>query len=123
MENLACDLNALSTDELKQSLKDSVALFQTIDHILPLEEGYAIQFVDSDTLIPDLAKLMSVNRYCCPFIRQELLVETHRGDIWLHLTGSKGVKEFIAADLAAIIPPSKVHLLQRDNATVVENPS
>lgn len=115
MDNLARNLNVLSTDELKQSLKDSVALFETIAHILPIEEGYALQFVESDTLIPALAKLMRVNRYCCPFIRQELQVEPHHGAIWLHLTGSTGVKEFIAADLAAIIPASKTHLLQRDN--------
>lgn len=57
--------------------------------------GYALRFDPEESLIPEIATLIDLERRCCPFLRFGLSVEPADGPVWLELTGPGGTKEFL----------------------------
>ena len=49
------------------------------------------------TWIGRIAEWIGLERACCPFLRFALDVEPNIGAVWLRLTGTARVKEFIGA--------------------------
>lgn len=101
---IACNLSALVTKAQKDSLEKAVQVFKSAVEIRELQNGYAIRFEESKDLFTLLAKLLETNRICCPFLQQKLVVKPEKGGIWLQLTGGEGVKEYMAIDLAGLVP-------------------
>jgi hypothetical protein len=66
-----------------------------------LEDGYAYRFPLDPTWVATLAKLITVERECCPFLRFSLRLEPAGGPIWLELTGPPGTKDFLNSILSA----------------------
>lgn len=60
-----------------------------------LEDGYAYRFPSDVSWLVTLAKLITVERECCPFVRFTLRLEPAEGPIWLELTGPPGTKDFL----------------------------
>ena len=62
-----------------------------------LAAGYAYRFPSETTWVAELAKLIAVERECCPFLQFNLRVEPADGPIWLELTGPEGTKDFLGS--------------------------
>jgi hypothetical protein len=65
-----------------------------------LTDGWALRFAPDPGRIPELARVMELERVCCPFLRFRLTVEPGHGAVWLELTGPAGSREFLAELLA-----------------------
>ena len=64
-----------------------------------LRNGYAFKFSGSDDIIDELTAFIKTERECCDFFTFSLSVSGDKSEAWLSLTGEKGVKDFIAAEL------------------------
>lgn len=65
-----------------------------------LEDGYALRFPGEACWVEDLARLVVMERACCPFLRLELVAEPEEGPVWLRLRGPEGTKAFLARSFA-----------------------
>lgn len=61
--------------------------------------GYSFSFPASS--FDALARFVSNERRCCPFLSFELTVEPADGDLRIKLTGPEGTREFLNAELCA----------------------
>jgi CHASE1-domain containing sensor protein len=96
---LACNLHAL-TPEQQQERAELAQLIRAQTQVLQeLPDGYAFRLPSSSTLFLELAEFVQLERHCCPFFNFQLELEANEGPIWLRMTGPKGVKEFIRAEL------------------------
>jgi hypothetical protein len=62
-----------------------------------LVDGYAVHF--PSTAFDQLAKFVSNERRCCPAIRFELEVQPAGEPIILRMSGPKGARDFLKAEL------------------------
>jgi len=62
-------------------------------------EGYAFRF-DADAF-DDLARWVTNERRCCPFLSFALELAPDGGPLWLRLTGPAGTRAFLDAELPA----------------------
>jgi uncharacterized Fe-S cluster-containing protein len=77
-------------DELKAKRKE----------VKELPDGYAFRYtMDVDTF-RNAAEFISYEYRCCPFFDFDLILEREGGDMWLQLTGRKGVKAFIREEFS-----------------------
>jgi hypothetical protein len=95
---IACDLNALTSEERdrRQIVLDAVT--RTIIGRGELANGFQLRF---DAVRLDLAALgewIALERRCCPFLHFRLDIEP-AGKTVLALTGGPGVKEFLRAEM------------------------
>jgi len=60
-------------------------------------DGYAFRF--EPDAFGDLARFVSNERKCCPFLTFQLVVSAAEGPVWLRLTGAEGTREFLDAEL------------------------
>ncbi|MEJ7759366.1 MAG: hypothetical protein WKF55_07205 [Gemmatimonadaceae bacterium] len=63
-------------------------------------DGYAFRF-DSENF-DDIARYVSNERKCCPFLNFVIEVASDGGPLWLRLTGPSGTREFLDAAMPAI---------------------
>ena len=93
---LSCKLTSL---ELQQRKKTVLAeLRQQVIEKKELVDGIAYKFQGTDEMIDSLATFIKTERQCCDFFDFTLSVKSDNS-IWLELTGPKGAKEFIKAEL------------------------
>jgi hypothetical protein len=93
-----CNLDALSPDE---RARHAAALRELGGRVLErreLPDGYAYRFAWESGILADFAEWIPLERACCPFLRMSVEVEPGNGSIWLRLTGSGAVKEFIRSE-------------------------
>ncbi|MDQ2805973.1 MAG: hypothetical protein M3Z04_03495 [Chloroflexota bacterium] len=90
---IACSLTDTALAERQKQL--ILALFNVIQQVQELADGYAFQFASDRNTVARLTEFISVERECCPFFAFELIFEPNRGPLWLRLRGGAGVKEFI----------------------------
>jgi len=64
-----------------------------------LPNGYRLRFDLSDGLLAELATLIDLERQCCPFLDFQLTLGPDNGPCWLRLSGPKGTREFLEAEL------------------------
>lgn len=90
---IACNLTDPEFRERRAALLQTFqsAVLETKE----LGDGYAYRFPSETTWIAELAKLIAMERECCPFLQFNLRIEPAAGPIWLELTGPEGTKDFL----------------------------
>lgn len=61
--------------------------------------GYAFKFAASDSMIDTLTEFIKTEKECCDFFTFNLEVRGEKDFVWLRLSGSEGVKDFIKTEL------------------------
>lgn len=97
---IACKL---SGDELAERGEEVGDVFQAVEQVRELADGYAFRFPGSAEAATRLLEFTLAERNCCPFFTFELVFEPNEGPIWVRLRGSEGVKEFVASNLGEVI--------------------
>ena len=92
---IACDLTVFPADTRQQLAATIPDMFQGMQKLRELPDGYALQFPNEPGMFMTLANFVEHERQCCPFYNFTLEVQANGGPFWLHLTGGEGVKEFI----------------------------
>jgi hypothetical protein len=90
---IACNLT--SADLAKRGDEIERELFQFVEEVRELSDGFAYRFPANDPWPRKALVFIEDERKCCPFFTFELLFEPGEGPMWLHLRGGEGVKEFI----------------------------
>jgi hypothetical protein len=62
--------------------------------------GYAFRFPPE--AFDELARFVSGERRCCPFLAFEIRTSPGAGPLWLSMTGPEGTRDFLAAELPGI---------------------
>ena len=60
-----------------------------------LDNGYALKFTGTDTMLDELIDFIKTERECCSFLTFSLTVSNNKSETWLELTGPEGTKDFI----------------------------
>ena len=94
---VACNLGAFSAAERERHAALLRRLGERMLETRELPDGYAYRFAPEPGTIAELGEWVGLERACCPFLRFTLEVEPDDGPVWLRLTGSSQVKEFVAA--------------------------
>lgn len=89
----------LTTPELRKR-KDEVIeiLRKKVLEKKELDNGYSYKFSGEDEMFDAITSFVKSERQCCDFFDFKVSV-TNDSFIWLEISGSNGVKEFIAAEL------------------------
>ena len=98
---IACTLGALSEEE-RQVRSRSIETLHA--HALESKEtprGYLVGLPDERGVLVAALDLMRFERRCCPFLSFTVDVNGGEGPTWLHLTGPKGTRDFLKAELKA----------------------
>ncbi len=90
---IACTLTA--AEQVAWSEGIGRIVFTGYEEKRALPDGYALRYPGDDTWAQTLLDFIVHERACCPFFVFALTFESNHGAIWLHLTGSDGVKEFV----------------------------
>ena len=96
---IACNLTDSDFQERRAGVLKMVA--DGVMETKELNDGYAYRFPSDSSWLATLAKLITVERACCPFLRFNLRIEPAEGPIWLELTGPPGTKDFLNSIIAA----------------------
>jgi len=91
---IACNLNAFSPRQRKEHALFIRRVFRAVELVRDLPDGLAFRLPTKMNVALETTKFIMLERLCCPFFNFTLRVESG-GATWLHLTGSKGVKQFI----------------------------
>ncbi len=94
-----CRLDALTTEERERHLALWKRLQASRQEVRELANGYAIGFPGDSKTLMEVAEFVSRERRCCPFFTFEIEAAGEDKPLWLRLTGSKGVKEFIKTEI------------------------
>jgi hypothetical protein len=97
---LACDLTAIPAPAREQHLLTTTQVFNRLEAVQELTDGYALRLPNEDEMLMSLARFIENERRCCPFFSFVLEVEPNAGPLWLRLTGGPGVKELLRATLS-----------------------
>lgn len=71
-------------------------LFEEVEQVREVDDGYAFRFAGSDAAATRLLTFTLEERRCCPFFTFELTFEPTHNHIWLTLRGSADIKAFVA---------------------------
>ncbi len=96
---IACNLTDVEFQERRAGVLETVK--RAVLEVKELEDGYAYRFPSDEIWIPELTKLITAERACCPFLRFNLRIEPSRGPIWLELTGPEDTKDFLQSLFSA----------------------
>ena len=105
--SIACDLTVLPVSIREQTAGTMPDIFQSVQEVQELSNGYAFQFPNESGMWMSLAHFVERERQCCPFFHIALEVEPNGGPIWLRMTGDQEVKQLLAAiwhDLQETVP-------------------
>ncbi|MGH9979389.1 MAG: hypothetical protein ACRD8Z_26670 [Nitrososphaeraceae archaeon] len=75
-------------------------LFDKVQAMSDLDNGYAFSFQSSNRLINQITEFIKLERECCPFFTFELKFENNSGPLWLRISGPVGAKNFIKSLMA-----------------------
>jgi len=92
-ERFACNAAALSATERQRYGELTRSLLGAVHEKKELPQGYAFRLPPADLVTT--AEWISLERKCCPFFTFVLQQSRDGGPVWLKITGSEGVKEFI----------------------------
>lgn len=102
----ACDMTAITADQRGAHLATIERLFQAVEDLRELPNGYAFRLSNDPQLLLTAAQFVALERLCCPFFGFTLEIEREGGAVWLSLTGREGVKPFIIAEIGDHLPTS-----------------
>jgi hypothetical protein len=94
---MRCDLTAIPAAVRRQHLASIPAIFQAVQEVRELPDGYALRFANEPGRFMALANYVEYERLCCSFLQYGIEIEPHGGPIWLRLSGGQRVKEALAA--------------------------
>ena len=60
-----------------------------------IDEGYSFRLPGDRECLALVARILSAERECCPFLKFELTAEPNQGPLTLRITGPIGAKEVI----------------------------
>lgn len=95
----ACEMNAIPPEQRDAHLAVIKTLFQSVESIRELPNGYEFQLSNESEVLLAAAEFISRERLCCPFFDFGLEVECEGGAVCLSLTGREGVKPLIMAEI------------------------
>ena len=99
---LACLVDAIPEHERSAHFRLASELFgHQAEERKDVPNGYAFRF-SPDTL-EQVARFLSNERRCCPFLSFEIAIASGGGPLWLHITGPDGAREFLAAELPSVV--------------------
>jgi hypothetical protein len=95
-----CDRLAMTPEQrARQSKELGPALRAAMQGVSELPEGYEFQLSPDLKTLQIAAEWAMNERLCCPFLDIELQLQREGGPLLMRLSGRKGTKEFIEADL------------------------
>lgn len=90
----------LSSPELQKRKVEVIASLKSkVVERKELENGYQYSFKGSDEILDELVSFIKTERACCGFFTFHLSVEDEEATIVLAISGPKGAKEFIDAEI------------------------
>ena len=95
--NLACKLTCKEFAERKTQLKKEV--FDFVVNQKESEYGILFDFQEKEGFDKKLMDFIAVERTCCPFFDIKLHFQPYKKGISLEISGQKGVKDFLKAEL------------------------
>lgn len=95
---IACNLTG--SERVKRG-EEVQSLFQEVEQVRELDDGYAFRFPGDDAWATRLLAFTLTERRCCPFFTFELVFEPNAGPIWVHLRGSAAIKESLIGGFVA----------------------
>jgi hypothetical protein len=106
-ENLviACDLTAINAAERDQHTLTAHELFASVTEVQELADGYAFRLPPENLSLRSAADFIANERLCCPFFDFTLKVGAQNG-LWLSLSGSEEVKQFVRAEFGTLVKVS-----------------
>lgn len=102
----ACVMDAIPKNEREQHGAVSAQLLGSVQEIRARDNGYTFRPPTDSNTIVNLAEFIRNERLCCPFFNFTVEVEGNGGPIWLHLTGTQGIQEFIIAEIGGYLNPA-----------------
>jgi hypothetical protein len=95
---LACVPSAIPAAERKAhfDLARDLVTRRAIERV-PLPEGYGFRFESS--AFDDVARFITNERRCCPFLSFEVELSAQSGPLWLRMTGPEGTRAILDAEL------------------------
>ena len=94
-----CNTKALNPTERGHHKSLTEKLIGQRTQIVETEKGYEFQYSPSTVSLAELADWVSAESKCCPFFGFHIDLENEGTLLCLRLTGAKGVKEFVRAEL------------------------
>ncbi len=94
-----CDMSAIPLASRKQHIALIKEVFGAVQAVRELPNGYAFQLLNEKGLLVKIAEFIDNERLCCPFFSFTVAVGPADEPIWLHLTGTEGVKPFIREEI------------------------
>lgn len=104
---IVCDLTVFPANVRAGMTTTMPDLFQAVQAVQELEDGYAFQFPNEPGMLPALAHFIEHERQCCAFYDFALEVGAGGRPFRLRMTGAEGVKAFMDTvwrDLQGAIP-------------------
>lgn len=89
-----CNPQAMTSEERERYQKLSQMLFSSIEERRELADGYGFRLSPAIS-ISSAAEWTDLESKCCPFFDFHLERSREQGPLWLRLSGSPGVKQFI----------------------------
>jgi hypothetical protein len=99
----ACDMTAIEPSERAGHLAAMRQVFQAVQSIEELPDGYRFRLPNETGVILKVAEFISKERLCCPFFGFAFEIEPEGGPLWLGLTGREGIKPFIVAEIGGAV--------------------
>ncbi len=94
---LACKLTSPELQERKATVITS--LKKQVVEKKQVINGYSYKFKGSDFVLDELNEFVKTERQCCDFFDFTIKTSSSDSFCWLTITGPKGAKEFIDAEL------------------------
>ena len=98
---LACNLNAISQDNLHRYKELFRRAQAAITDRRELEDGYVFRLDGDSVSLQDVAQWISFERLRCPFLTFQLQTKGGEPDYWLTLQGPDGAKAITDQEFAA----------------------
>jgi hypothetical protein len=90
----------LTTPEFRERKATVIAdLKKIVKRKKELKDGYAYKFSGSDDVVAKLNEFIKTESECCDFFKFKITVNSDKSEAWLHITGEKGVKDFIKTEI------------------------
>lgn len=99
-----CDMTALEPAARERHMVTSGQLFQAVQEVRELPNGYAFRLPNDSATLLKAAEFVADERLCCPFFGFVLELGPEGEPLWLRLTGRDGVKPFIEAEVGDHLP-------------------
>jgi hypothetical protein len=93
-----CNLKALTPAERAHHGLLTLKLMGAKLETKELPDGYGFRFDAGSVSLAELADWVANEKKCCPFFDFDIQLERNGGALWLKLSGSDGVKQFIRSE-------------------------